>query len=519
MNPRIRHNDYSTLKPANVGEWTPLLSVSVVVPAYGDQDKLDRTLAGLAGQTYPSRLMEVVVVDDGTDPPLRLPEHVPERTRLVRSPAAGWGSAHARQFGADLADGEVLQWLDADVVPSREYVEAQVRWHHLADYLVVLGHLRFVPADLGDASPDELFEAGSRMGRVADILERTDNLRRADYDAYRLHVGASGSVHARFFKAAGGMDTSLDLGSDTELGYRLAQAGAVFIPDQESRCWHLGESRIQRRGKEVHRRNTPFIAQRIPFPRERRRHPNRQWLVPYVEVAVQAADYEDTAATVDGFLASSIPDVRVTLTGPWNILRARERRPFLDDPLLDLRMLHAAYEHEGRVRLAQGIDPGPTPVPFRLSCPAGWVPDFRSLRQLTDLATEHGYGLVSVDLGNGRTARLERTAALARARLVGGDDLDRAIDDMFGATRVDGEEYGFAPQATARKPWSQADESAMWKRVAERWMRDAGKWKAEAGAWQRKAEQRTTQGQAKGSPQLHKRVTELLKEFQRRTRS
>ena len=58
---------------------TPTLRVSVVVPAYGGQDKLDLALAGLAAQTYPAGLIEVIVVDNGSSPPLRLPENAPRR--------------------------------------------------------------------------------------------------------------------------------------------------------------------------------------------------------------------------------------------------------------------------------------------------------------------------------------------------------------------------------------------------------------------------------------------------------
>jgi hypothetical protein len=52
--PRIRHNDYTALD---------------VIPAYGHQDKLDLVLAGLAAQSYPDYLIEVIV------------DHRPGRTR------------------------------------------------------------------------------------------------------------------------------------------------------------------------------------------------------------------------------------------------------------------------------------------------------------------------------------------------------------------------------------------------------------------------------------------------------
>ncbi len=89
--PRIRHNDYSPLSPPEAGHWTPRLPVSVVVPAHGGQRILDLALASLSAQTYPAHLTEVVVVDDGSLPPLRLPAIRPENTRIIRSGPGGWG--------------------------------------------------------------------------------------------------------------------------------------------------------------------------------------------------------------------------------------------------------------------------------------------------------------------------------------------------------------------------------------------------------------------------------------------
>ena len=81
--PRIRHNDYSPLTPPPLGDWVPRLTASVVIPARGAQHRLDLTLAALAAQTYPASLTEVIVVDDGSSPPLRLPEIRPENTRII----------------------------------------------------------------------------------------------------------------------------------------------------------------------------------------------------------------------------------------------------------------------------------------------------------------------------------------------------------------------------------------------------------------------------------------------------
>src|SRR5688500_6180801 len=97
--PVVRHNDWSTLAAPVLGEWTPTLSVSVVIPTWRADRTLPFVLAGLAAQSYPAHLLEVVVVDDGNEPPVVLPEVRPDNTRVVRV-ENGWGRATACHTGA-----------------------------------------------------------------------------------------------------------------------------------------------------------------------------------------------------------------------------------------------------------------------------------------------------------------------------------------------------------------------------------------------------------------------------------
>ncbi|GHE40059.1 hypothetical protein GCM10017673_48100 [Streptosporangium violaceochromogenes] len=514
--PLIRLNDFGAVTPPELGAWTPRRTVSVVVPAFRC-DTLPLTLASLAAQSYPAHLMEVVVVDDGNTPALRLPEIVPERTRIIPSRPGGWGRAWACQTGADAAEGEVIHWLDADMVVFREQVEAQMRWHHLADYFTVLGRLKMVAAWDAGLSPaevhaavsagetDKLFAPGSPGspgssgdpgrregaaepgGNVVDTwsgeyVERTRDLRDAGLDAFKVHVGATASLPAALLRSAGGMDTSLVLAEDTELGYRLAQAGAVFVADGESRSRHLGASTVMRREQEVKRHNWVFLGNRVPVYRWLRRHPARQWEVPYVEVVVTMGDasYEAVRATVDGFLRGSVADIRVTVVGPWPAAPGARRSP-LDDPALDLRLVRELYAHEGRVRLAGSAGRTPFPIPFRLVCPPGWVPAPDCLHRLTRLADQEGYGLVSLALAETDgvvAARLERTAAFSRAWLVRGEegpggieDLEDVVDATFGTLWLDGETWGLLPMEKADGAQGAAAGAERWRRKALRWKR------------------------------------------------
>ncbi|MGW4802464.1 glycosyltransferase family 2 protein, partial [Nonomuraea sp. NPDC004297] len=330
---RVRGNDYRVLAPGEPG--TPRLTVSVVIPAYGGQDKLDLVLAALARQTYPAALTEIIVVDNGSSPPLRLPEGT--AARLIVCDRPGRGSA--RNAGLAAATGDVVHWLDSDVLLTPGAVEAHMRWHHAAPYLVVTGYLRFTTAEVPAKLPDDLaghFEPAEPHAWLVDLVERTDGLTDNPQRPFSLHVGGATSVNARLIEAAGPMDEELILGQDTELGYRLAQAGAVFVPEPAARAYHLGPTMRMRDKQPIDRVSHAFVADRIPSYRWLRGHPGRQWKVPYVTVTVDGtAGYDDVRATVDAVLAGTVPDVSVLLTGPWTGLD-RDRRAPLRDPDLEL---------------------------------------------------------------------------------------------------------------------------------------------------------------------------------------
>ena len=467
---RVRRNEWGSLTVPALGGWTPTKSVTVVIPNYRAERTLPFVLAGLAAQTYPAHLLEVVVADDSPEPLAALPDVRPERTRVVRT-TEGWGRAAACHSGAMVAEGEVVHWLDSDMLVERDHLEAQLRWHDLLDHVVVLGHKWFVdPAPLDGVDPAAVREAvadgrdgdyftGQPLeghGWVEDLYARTDDLRTAGPRAHRAHVGATASLHRALYLEAGGMDTALKLGEDSELGYRLAECGAVFVADREARSRHLGPTHVMRRQDQVNDYNLPFLADRIPDGRVKRASLGRQYAVPYVEVVLDStgATHRDLVSTVDAVLASSVPDLVVTVLGAWSRL-TDERVAVLDDPLLDTRLVHATYASEPRVRLVEELAPGRSPAMFRLTLSsAAWAPERQAVNRLVREMEWTHHGLRTALLPDGATARLERTAAVQRALRVvhEGEELDAVVDDLFGSWWVDGIEVGFAPAASVTVP-------------------------------------------------------------------
>ncbi len=465
--PRVRGNDWGVLDVPEPGSYTPRRTVSIVVPAYRAAATLPYTLAALAAQSYPAHLLEVVVVDDDDGPELELPELRPENTRVVGA-AMSWGRANACRSGAAVAEGEVIHWLDADMVPSADQVARQMRWHHTIDHAVVLGHKTFVdPTDLPPVSEVHQAVLDHRLadlfaGRWVDehqwvekIWRRTDDLKTAGFRAFHVHVGATASVSHDLYADAGGMDASLRLGEDVELGYRLALKGAVFVADRSATSWHLGRSSLMKHQQQIQRYNSPFIAQRVPDFRKFRQDAGRSYLVPYIEVVVDTGghSWEQVKYTVDGVLRARPGDLRCLLVGRWSEL-TEERRDPLQDTLLELRLLREEYAEDPRVVLVEKPERTAFPAQFRLHLPVGWRPGEATLDKLTREMQKRSQGLRSLSLSDGQVARLERTAAIERATRVRqeGEDLDVVVGTVSDTARSEGAEYGFRHHADTSGP-------------------------------------------------------------------
>lgn len=89
---------------------------SVVIPCRDDQDGLDEAVASVLAQSVDQ--IEVLVVDDGSEPPVRVPED--PRVRLIRREVAA-GPAVARNAGLDAARGRYVAFCDSDdvMLPGR----------------------------------------------------------------------------------------------------------------------------------------------------------------------------------------------------------------------------------------------------------------------------------------------------------------------------------------------------------------------------------------------------------------
>lgn len=209
-------------------------TVSVVIPTYDRLPRLRRVLAGLAAQDV-DRPFEVVVVDDGsTDgtgdylrsgaPPLP----------VVTSTQGNQGPGAARNRGVDLATGDIVVFLDDDVIPDPGLVRAHVRAHERhGDRTVVIGPMR--------NPPDHQMSPWIRWEQ-AMLAKQYDAMEAGQYDATaRQFFTGNASLRREHILAAGGFDPALRRAEDVELAYRLDTAGLGFVYEPDAVGLHYAE--------------------------------------------------------------------------------------------------------------------------------------------------------------------------------------------------------------------------------------------------------------------------------------
>jgi GT2 family glycosyltransferase len=191
--------------------------VSVVVPAHQNPNELRRLLAALETQTLSLDRFEVVVGDDGSQPPLDV-------TGTSVLPRMRWGPKHnsyaARNRAAAAAHGEVLAFVDSDCAPDPEWLERGV--YALQDAEIAAGQILLDvpvrPTPVWSILDIELFCNQQRTVRAGSAV--TGNL----------------FIRRRDFEALGGFDMTLPSGGDVDFtsratarGLRLVYAGDAVV--------------------------------------------------------------------------------------------------------------------------------------------------------------------------------------------------------------------------------------------------------------------------------------------------
>ena len=240
-----------------------LLSSAVIIPAFGNNRRLNSVIAALSRQTVPSHRWQVIIVDDGSNPPLEIPRAFGLDVKVLRQERNGFGAASARELGASRARGvDILVFLDSDMLPDEEWLEEHLKGHAHKRWVVACGSRTHV--ERTTISEDEVRDCNNLSEVFQDDtqmqpkwLERewsnTSDGTRKTYRLWRVTSSGNLSVDTELYFACGGFDGEGFRtwgGEDNDFGYRAYHEGAIIIPVREAHAWHLGMGTSQGPGSE-----------------------------------------------------------------------------------------------------------------------------------------------------------------------------------------------------------------------------------------------------------------------------
>lgn len=92
--------------------------ISVIIPVYNEQDSLKGCLESLGGQSY--KPLEIIVVDDGSTDKS---QEIAKRLKAILLKQNHRGPGVARNLGAQNARGNILVFVDADMVFEKDFIK------------------------------------------------------------------------------------------------------------------------------------------------------------------------------------------------------------------------------------------------------------------------------------------------------------------------------------------------------------------------------------------------------------
>lgn len=199
------------------------MKVSVVIPTHNRPEKLRETVEKLRLQNFPKNNYEIVVVDDGSTPPVKFDEDfiISPTVRIVR--LEGEERSVARNTGAREANGELVIFIDDDIWTKPDFIESHWQAHQEFSDLLAIGEIL-----LPDNSQNTPF------GRFRQRLEKDGIPRKRGLVAEKNFCAAgNASIKRELFLQLGGFDTTISSSEDQDFALRhTAQNGKIaFLPE------------------------------------------------------------------------------------------------------------------------------------------------------------------------------------------------------------------------------------------------------------------------------------------------
>ena len=241
------------------------LRFSAIIPTFNREADLERCLISMLDQDIPPDQWEVIVINDGGTKSI---ETVIRRlaTRFKGNLRYAWkenaGPAVARNCALDMAQGDLLLFLNDDVIFAPGYFRAHLAAHERQPGHAVRGNTRWHPDVLRTPFMQWIAQNVLFYYLIDDPLDIT----------YEYFHTLDLSVHRKWFEEdrfdESFRDASLE---DTEIGVRLMKKGMrlQFAPDAICYHYHFYDFSRHLQKMKINAENSIKVVERHPELHER----------------------------------------------------------------------------------------------------------------------------------------------------------------------------------------------------------------------------------------------------------
>lgn len=223
----------------NFLESHPVITMSVVLPCANEGRFAWKTAESIAENTPAEILHEIVIVDDGSSPPLisQFPKDIIEKAKVkfVRH-ESHTGLINAKSAGANVATGDVIVFLDCHVKPDAGWARPIVE-------KIRSNYKRVVVPSITGLNPDTWEEVRGGGGQSKCYLTWDADFKWFDSDDEHIAVMSGGllAMSRQWWIETGGYDTSMQGwgGENLDQSLRIWLCGGEIVNAKDSYVGHM----------------------------------------------------------------------------------------------------------------------------------------------------------------------------------------------------------------------------------------------------------------------------------------
>ncbi len=201
--------------------------VSVIIPVYKDNERLNKCINALRKQTYPKNLIELIIINNDVEKEINITENIDLEIYIYTETKPG--SYAARNRGIKEAKGKILAFTDSDCIPDKNWLDQGVKaLKSIYEENVLL------------AGKIELFYKEPSRLSIAECYEKYFGFPHQRKDKNTLTGIATANVFlcSKTFDEIGMFNSNLKSGGDSEFYDRARSNGYNVVYNPECIVFH-----------------------------------------------------------------------------------------------------------------------------------------------------------------------------------------------------------------------------------------------------------------------------------------